>query len=635
MKLKRVLPLVMSLCMVGGAFAGLAGCNNDGGSGSGGGEGGDTHTHNYQWKDNGDGTHSEKCQSTVGTCDAPVRGNAETHADGDNDGECDKCGAAVSSGGGEDTSTPLPASNNIYLVGDSTVCSFNDTSYYMPRYGYGTQIAEYFNVQANQVKNCAASGRSAYSLMIESPANYSAFTSGIKAGDYLFIGFGHNDEKAEVARYADPTLDADNETTMIGAYNATRPVSFKYILKHYYIDVAINAGATPILCTPISRLFTDSDSAKYNKDHITDNKTVDVGGTNVTFTGGDYAKAIRDLGKDLGITVVDLKDLTGTEYKTLGYAEASKYHAATGAEWADESKTVKKATGIDGTHTNSFGARNNAYYLASAIKASEIGLKNNVKTNKSKPTYAEFGEAAINTNYEIVEKTPFDPQKDASKIWTSVDASITDATNGTAYKWYGTAFGSGVSSSNFTISQGSDADGTTFTITATSGKGKIESKQDILAAVFIQLPLETAFTMTAKANVSGVTGKQSGYGIMIRDDIYIDDFTSTVNSGYLNAGCYTTDTQGYVLHWRVKSALGKAHTVDGLSGINGEHNLSITRLSQNTTLNFDDKSHKMLEDQYNLDLSDNKFVYVCLWATRGISVTFSNITFATTVWEQA
>ena len=551
---------------------------------------------------------------------------------------CEVTVEAATQGGGEVDPAPLPTNNKIFLVGDSTVCSFNDSTYYMPRYGYGTQIAEYFDVKPEQVVNLAASGRSSYSLMIESASNYATLTSetdGLKKGDYLIIGFGHNDEKAEVARYADPTLASDNATTKIGTYETNRAISFKYILKTYYIDVALSKGAIPILCTPISRLFEDKDEAKYTTDHITGDKDVVVDGTTVHFTGGDYAKAIKELGEELDVTVVDLKTLTGTEYKTLGYAEASKYHAATGAKWADESKSAKQATGIDGTHTNSFGARNNAYYLANAILSSSNELRNHVKENISKPTYAEFGAAAVNDDYKIVEKDSFNPEKDASKIWTGVTGSITDKTTSAEYKWYGTAFGSGVKASNFTITQGSDANGITFTITADKDKGKIESKQDILAAVFIQVPMKTAFKITATANVSGLSGKQSGYGIMVRDDIYIDDFTSTVASNYLNAGCYTTDTSAYVLHWRINSALGKSKTVDGLTNVNGSHNLAVTRLSQNTTLEFDSYNHKMLEDTYNLDLSDGDYVYICLWATRGMSVTYSNIKFETLEWEQA
>ena len=621
--------------MAGGAFAGLAGCNNGKGGNGGGGEGG--HTHSYKgWHDNGDGTHSPECTSTTGTCDAPVKTSEKEDHDYGSGTTCIKCGATKPSGG-EDTSTPLPAGNKIYLLGDSTVCAFEDTSYYMPRYGYGTQIEEYFNVTSSQVVNLAASGRSSYSLMTDpkSAANYTTFTTDIKAGDYLFIGFGHNDEKTEVARYADPTLASDDTSTMIGAYNAQRPVSFKYILKHYYIDVALAAEATPVLCTPVSRLFTDDKKSNYDSDHVTvtqTNVTDATAGVTTNWNGGDYAQAIRDLGEELGVTVVDMTTLTRTEYKSLGYAEASKYHAATGAKWTDDSKTKKEASGIDGTHTNLFGAKKNAYYLANAIKSSSIGLKNHVKTNVGKPTYADNAEACINAGYSIPEQKPFNPATDASTRWTSVTGSITDTTTTTEYKWYGTAFGNSLPIGNFGITQGTDSNGTTFTITADAGKGKIASDGDILAAVFIQLPKETAFTMTATANVETWGGSQSGFGIMLRDDIHIDKSMS-VTSNYLSAGCYGSKSGANVNYWRMDGGLNKASTSS--ADMVGSHSLSLTRLSQNSTLKFDSYTHKMEEETYSIDVSDGEYVYLCLWATRGISVTFSNITFATTGWEQA
>ena len=101
----------------------------------------------------------------------------------------------------KDTSTKF--SGTIYLVGDSTVCGFSD-NYYLPRYGYGTQLFNYINCEPKQINNLALSGRSSLSFLTE--GNYTTLKNSIKEGDYLIIGFGHNDEKSdEPARYTDPT----------------------------------------------------------------------------------------------------------------------------------------------------------------------------------------------------------------------------------------------------------------------------------------------------------------------------------------------------------------------------------------------------------------------------------------------
>ena len=44
--------------------------------------------HSYGWVDNGDGTHSEKCTEC-----GHKKDDKEAHADENNDGTCDKCGA--------------------------------------------------------------------------------------------------------------------------------------------------------------------------------------------------------------------------------------------------------------------------------------------------------------------------------------------------------------------------------------------------------------------------------------------------------------------------------------------------------------------------------------------------------------
>lgn len=71
--------------------------------------------------------------------------------------------------------------------------SFNDYTYFYPRFGYGTKLQDYFNNV--EVINLALSGRSSKSYLKEK--NYLKLKELLKDGDYLLIGFGHNDEKAD------------------------------------------------------------------------------------------------------------------------------------------------------------------------------------------------------------------------------------------------------------------------------------------------------------------------------------------------------------------------------------------------------------------------------------------------------
>jgi lysophospholipase L1-like esterase len=240
------------------------------------------------------------------------------------------------------------------LVGDSTVCGFNDP-YYYPRYGWGTQLGKYLNTNAT-IDNLALSGRSSKSFI--NPAdnsNYAILTSSIKAGDYLIIGFGHNDEKADSTLYTNPNTDV------------TDTGSFKYYLNHYYVQVALAAGAIPILATPIVR--RDSSGAYAGaKVHVTTN--VVSGG--VTYPGGDYPKAIRELGASLGVSVIDNTALT--------LALGQQIFIASGAAGTAnlQSWVSNTAASVDDTHTNIYGASYYSYLMANALITSTSSLKDYV-----------------------------------------------------------------------------------------------------------------------------------------------------------------------------------------------------------------------------------------------------------------
>ena len=127
--------------------------------------------------------------------------------------------------------------STLWVIGDSTLSSFND-KYYYPRYGYGTKLGCYLNDKVT-VRNIALSGRSSKSYKKE--PEYKELLENMKQGDFLIIGFGHNDEKTEAGRYTSPSADYKSEGT------------FAASLYNNYIVPANNSGCSVILCTPIVR----------------------------------------------------------------------------------------------------------------------------------------------------------------------------------------------------------------------------------------------------------------------------------------------------------------------------------------------------------------------------------------------
>lgn len=245
----------------------------------------------------------------------------------------------------------------VFLVGDSTVCYYdNEIAKYYPRNGYGMWFGEYLNDKVT-VNNLALSGRSSRDfLTYKDGVNYQTLKNNIKEGDYLVIGFGHNDEKTGNL-YTNPCSQVTDDD------------SFKYYLYTYYIKLALDAGATPILCTPIVR-YSSSNNYTGTKIHVTTSTSA--------YEGGDYPKAIKELGQEFGITVIDLTTITKGIMETAGKDDARMYYASN----AGDITTALNHNSIDETHTNAYGAATIAYNFMLEIAKTGNTLKNYINSEK-------------------------------------------------------------------------------------------------------------------------------------------------------------------------------------------------------------------------------------------------------------
>lgn len=240
----------------------------------------------------------------------------------------------------------------IFMVGDSTVCQYKaEPVRKTMRNGYGMRLGEYLNDKVT-IKNLALSGRSSKSFLTE--ANYQTLKNEIKEGDFLIIGFGHNDEKPEATRYTNASGALDEEG------------SFKKSLNDNYIKLAIEKGATPILCTPIVRR---SSSGIYSGSKI---HNVAPSGT---YESGDYAQAIRDLGIQTGVTVIDLTTLTKNLLTGMSNEDSQAYYSI---QYVRSPSTKQFSEAIDDTHINAYGAQVVAKMLAETLKTTDNTLKNYV-----------------------------------------------------------------------------------------------------------------------------------------------------------------------------------------------------------------------------------------------------------------
>ena len=408
-------------------------------------------------------------------------------------------GAASADAGKDAAVTPT---TTLYLVGDSTVAAFNDP-YYYPRYGYGTQIGKYLDASV-AVNNLALSGRSSKSFIDPlDNANYASFKSSLKPGDYVLIGFGHNDEKADPSLYTNPTTDV------------TDPTSFQHYLYTYYVKVAQDAGATPILATPVVRRDSSGGYAGA-KVHL----TTDVVSGGITYPGGDYPQAIRALGAATGVTVIDNTASTLALGRQI-FAAAGAAGTAQLQAWVSNA-----VTSVDDTHTNIYGGAYYAYLVATGLLASSSSLKDHVRPGSSRPTSPSWS-----------------PTRTGHRSSTARPRRA--PTGSTTDPWMGSVFGdvggtTKITGGSFAITETSTAP---LVVSLTSGSptvsaGKIAAATDGIAFYFQQVPIAKDFVLSATATVTSVTfsNSQVGFGLMVRDAAWSDVSDASLLSSYVAVG---------------------------------------------------------------------------------------------------
>lgn len=198
-------------------------------------------------------------------------------------------------------------------MGDSTMAD-KDLSYENPERGWGQRLKSHVDTNVI-VANYAQNGRSTKS--VQTLGIWDNVKKDLKAGEYLFIQFGHNDSKeSDTTRYAAP----------FGAYQDNIRL---------FVDYALSVGAKPVLFTPVSRRwFDDKGNLKVN-------------------CHGDYPAAVMQVAEEYGLPLIDANKVTQQWLMSLGDEPSRKYYM-----WVDKGTNPRHPDGkIDNTHTNVAGAR--------------------------------------------------------------------------------------------------------------------------------------------------------------------------------------------------------------------------------------------------------------------------------------
>lgn len=477
------------------------------------------------------------------------------------------------------------ALSRIFVVGDSTASPFNDP-YYIPRFGFGTKLQDYLDPAKAAVVNLAVSGRSSISFISDpgSAKNYDLLKKNIRKGDYLIIAFGHNDEKLEKERYTDPNMGKDDAG------------SFMNSLYVNYVKLAQDAGATPILVTPIVRF---SPKGEYS------GSVVHVTTGDESFPGGDYPEAIRDLGKELNIVVADQTANTKALYEKEGDG-AKKFHAMTGS----------KDASLDSTHLNAYGAAVVAKMLVEDIASKDANFKSFLVANLPTPSYDL--EAIKNPSY--VEPGYGAPSEKSSVFVTKEP-------------WWGSAFGNIGGANNASNPDYFGIEETETGVTMHSGKkdgskdvGKIASSEDGILFYFQKLPVNKDFTIKATAKVLNFkSNNQVSFGLMARDNVLIDENVAGFNSNYVAAAPLKVKNENWTTGFaRIDSVLNEnEHVVESVPKKDTVVDLSIEKKGEEFTVKYG--KEEPVTYTVNLGEFDKDNMYVGAFTSRNCYIEFTNL----------
>lgn len=167
--------------------------------------------------------------------------------------------------------------NKIFWAGDSTVQTNNIVTY--PQTGIG-QVMPLYLRDGVTVCNYGKNGRSTKSFIDQ--GRLAAIDEKIGEGDFLFIQFGHNDEKKQdPLRYTVPGSTFDENLRI-------------------FIGVARKHGAHPVLITPLERRCFDENGELGPGEH------------------GEYVAAIKSVAAAENVPLIDLHAMSREEMMKAG-----------------------------------------------------------------------------------------------------------------------------------------------------------------------------------------------------------------------------------------------------------------------------------------------------------------------------
>ena len=242
----------------------------------------------------------------------------------------------------------------IFTIGDSTMAN-KPTEGNNPERGWGQMLPGFFTENI-RVDNHARNGRSSKSFIDE--GLWEQVRAQIRPGDYVFIQFGHNDEKDDPTRHTDPgtTFDAN--------------------LRRFVEETRAKGGIPVLFNSIVRRNFYDNQNAVADDDLRREKmEGTSLEGDSLIDTHGAYLDSPRNVAAELDVPYVDLNRLTYDLVQGMGREASQSLYC-----WVPANTCAACPKGRqDNTHLSIQGARRVARLAVDALSEAVPALKHCIR----------------------------------------------------------------------------------------------------------------------------------------------------------------------------------------------------------------------------------------------------------------
>lgn len=213
----------------------------------------------------------------------------------------------------------------LYTIGDSTMRNSNQELW-----GWGTIVSDYFDLSKIDISNNAMAGRSTRTFIKE--GRWHKVDSLLKPGDYVIMGFGHNEgSKPDTTKagYRGVLSGTGNDTVALTWPNGVKEVvhTYGWYIRKFIKDTKAK-GATPIVVSMIPR--NDWVNGKVKR------------------ADKDYGKWAKEVAQQEGAYFIDLNSITADKYDALGPDKVKTFFPKEHTHTSKEGATINAQSVVEG-----------------------------------------------------------------------------------------------------------------------------------------------------------------------------------------------------------------------------------------------------------------------------------------------